>query len=266
MPASDPAAHGGAGNGSLSLFDHFTVFYEEVVKLKTAAAQGALAGYLTLGDDVAPQHGAEFAARVNARLANLLEQQARLFAQAGSHKEIAAGDTARYAMAALADEILILELDWPGCSAWNSALLEERLFQSRVAGLQVFVHIEKLLASYTRSPLDADLALVLLMTLELGFKGKYRGPSRVQELDALKRKLYQFVRGRHVESTPDHVFEQAYQNCQSGNSAGHGAAGARLAPLAPWYLAGGIALGAYLVISTAIWLIALHPFFSMLAQ
>jgi len=258
MAVTELAARG----ASQSLFDYFTQFYEEVVKIKTAQDQGVLAGFLTVGDAPAPEHPLDFAARASARLALFLEQQARVQAQTGSVAEIEAGTQARYAMAALADEILILEFSWPGQKAWGGVLLEDRLFHSRVAGRRFYALTEKLLASHSRTVLDADLALVMLMALELGFKGMYRGHSELAALDSVKQKLYQFIRGRHQNPDRDYVFQQAYQNCRSG---GLGQQGARLAPLAPWYNAALIAGVVYLLMSVAVWLFELHPFLSLFA-
>jgi len=251
-----------ARDASLSLFDYFTQFYEEVVKLKIDQGQGVLAQSLTLGDAPAPEHPADFAARVSARLAGLLEQQERIQGQTASIAEIEAGKQARYAMAALADEIMIIELDWPGRTAWGGVLLEERLFHSRMAGLHFYALTEALLASRAHTALEADLALVLLMTLELGFKGMYRGQTGLPKLMAIKQKLYQFVRGRHQDTSNGYLFQQAYQNCRSGSI---GQDGARLAPLSPWYNAAGIAVVVYLLASVAIWLFALHPILSIFA-
>ena len=43
-------------------------------------------------------------------------------------------DKACFAMVSLADELLIMDLDWPGKTHWHQVLLEQQHYQSCSAG------------------------------------------------------------------------------------------------------------------------------------
>lgn len=104
-----------------------------------------------------------------------------------------------YAMAALADEVFI-HLDWSGASSWRHHLLESALFDTHRAGEEIFRRIDHLIQHGDRSHRYAEVALVYLLLLALGFQGKYRGdPDARAIVDETRRSLYRFLTGR----TPD---------------------------------------------------------------
>jgi type IV/VI secretion system ImpK/VasF family protein len=75
----------------------------------------------------------------------------------------------KYIMTILADEVFI-NLRWDGAKYWRFSLLEKQLFQSEVAGDKFFKMLDEII--YT---LDNDeMAFLYLMSLSLGFKGRYR--------------------------------------------------------------------------------------------
>lgn len=102
---------------------------------------------------------------------------------------------AEYAMAALADEVF-LNLHWPGVQQWKKHLLETQLFHTQIAGEQFFVRLESLLQEH--DPARNDLAMLYLLCLSLGFRGKYRGMDDEGKLNLYKKKLYYLA--HHKES------------------------------------------------------------------
>ncbi len=152
---------------------------------------------------------------------------------------------ARYVMAALADEIFILEFEWKGSEYWPRYLLEKRLFGSDTSGTGFFVKLDSLLADRSGHVLIKDLAVVFLMSLRLGFCGRYRGTSKKKFLNEYKRKLLTFI-GESVGSG-ERLFRKAYEFTVSELES------LRLAPFHPtakWAL---IALALYLGVAAYVW-------------
>src|SRR5579859_742019 len=95
-----------------ALLARFAEFYEEVARLKLAIREGQLPMYLAMGGtpkDPVALSGGELAALVSQRLQTRLQEQARDVALAGTQAEIDNYRIAQYAMAALADEVFIIE-------------------------------------------------------------------------------------------------------------------------------------------------------------
>jgi len=244
---------------SLFLQSCFAEFYEVVAGIKMAIHEGRLPLMLSVGDAPPPTASADIAAMVSGQLAGVLRRQASRVARECSPGAVRAYRIAAYAMAALADEIFVLEVDWVSRDAWLEVLLEYKLFKSRTAGRQVFEVTRKLLEQTVHNELHIDLAAVLLMVLQLGFKGQYRGEHGEAALRDLRTRLFAMVRKGDARARIELAFPQAYNNLMSD------AAPARLAPLTPWYIAGAIVLAMYLLVSTAAWLRLTQPFLDALA-
>ena len=239
---------------SFLLLTRFAEFFEELGRFKQAIADGRLAAVLTVGDEAAPSEPGDLAARVSGRLAGVLHAQSKEVMRTGTAGEVKAHRMALYAMAALADELFILEIDWVGREAWLEVLLEHKLFRSRNAGVRFFAIAEALLATRNRGALHVDLAAVMLMAMQLGFKGQYRGEQGEQSLEEMRARLFRVVARNRFTQPHGPAFPQALQQLQTGGDA------QRLAPLTPWFVASGIALLIYLVISTALWIQLMEPF------
>ncbi len=238
----------------LFLLARFAEFYESVASIKLAIAEGRLGAMLAVGDEPPPTDPRELAARASSRLAARLRTQSKDIEHTGTPDEVEAHRTALYVMAALADEVFVLELDWPGRDAWLDTLLEYRIFRSRDAGVRFFDLADRLLTTRTHDTLRLDLAAVMVLALQLGFKGQYRGEHCAEKLHAVREGLFRLVEREHGTRLHGPAFPQAGQHLLNGGTA------ARLAPLTPWYMAGLIALVAYLIVSSSVWLALIEPF------
>ena len=232
----------------------FAEFYEEVVGIKLASRDGRLPLYLAQGERTEGLSGVELAAMASRRLYGKLARQARAVRADATEQELKAYLEAQYIMAALADEIFILELDWSGRTHWLNYLLEAALFRTHCAGRQVFAYADQLLRTRAPTSLHIDLASVILITLQLGFKGQYRGEHAEPKLREYRNKLLQFVTARRRSTENQPGFPQAYQHRIAETE------DRRIAPLSRWYWAGGIAVGIYLVISSLVWVLLWQPF------
>ena len=238
----------------LFLLAKFAEFFESVVDSKRAIIEGRIGAVLSVGDEPQPADPRDLAARLSARLATVLRLQEKEVSRSGKPAEIDAHRKAMYIMAAVTDEIFILELDWPGRDAWIDVLLEYNFFQSRNAGTGFFEMANELLAAQIPDPLQVDLAAVMLMALQLGFKGRYRGTLSDAELDALRNRLYRLLERAHGALAAEVAFPQTMEALQAGGTP------ERLAPLSPWYTAGVVVLIFYLAASSAMWLWLLERF------
>lgn len=262
-PVLTIAEHGDAahGNGSLFFLGGCADFYQEIASIKHAHAQGHLADYLVNDEAAPPTRPIDFANRVSARLFTILRQQQHDFQRNATAQEIKAHNIALYLMAALADEIFILELDWPGRDAWLEVLLEHKLFKTRNAGSRFFSMAGELMQIQSRDPLYIDLAAVFLLAMVLGFKGRYRGKQGEPALQDIRLQLYKLVNQKSrpggssgpVALGERYAFLQAYQHTLQGSN------DERLAPLSPWFALGGYAALGYLVLTIVVWLVLMHP-------
>ena len=261
MPKSNLQDWPQASANDFLLLGIFADFYQEIACIKLALAQGRLAAYLAIDSAAGQEQAGEYASRVSARLLEILQRQERDFRRDATVREFQLQHIALYLMVALADEIFILELDWPGRSAWLDVLLEQKIFHSNIAGSRVFHLADQLLSQQDRGSLQIDLAAVFLLMLELGFKGKYRGQQGHAALSKLRQALFQMARQKavatrglaHGDIAPPPAFTQAYAYVLQGQQE------RRLAPLSPWFSLGAQALLAYLVLGAAIWLILMRP-------
>lgn len=116
---------------------------------------------------------------------------------------------AEFIMAALADEIF-LHLDWSGKEYWEKNLLESRLYGTHSAGETFFERLDLFLQN--RDPSRADLAMLYLLALGLGFKGKYRNHQDPKKLNQYRRELFIFINHRDptLYELGTRIFPDAY--------------------------------------------------------
>jgi type VI secretion system protein ImpK len=156
-------------------------------------------------------------------------------------------------MAGLVDEIFLHIVEWDDVDIWNENLLETRLFDSYIAGEQIFRNLDKLLQE--RNPVYADLARIYLIALSLGFQGKHRNTSDTQQLDEYRQQLFKFISQREPEGLYEnlqfnedkHIFPQAYANTITEDNA------QSLPSLRPWFLAFILVLLSVLIGSNYFW-------------
>lgn len=199
-----PAVQAG-GSQYLTILEQFQAFYLEIIDLKRSVRVPPVLPAGTL--EVLPPGG--HAETVWLKAAALLDRLSQHMIHAGPvaaqvHRE------ARFVMAALADEIFVHE-DWDGARYWLTHLLETRLFHTHSAGEVFFIKISALLSR--NDPADDHLAVIYLMALALGFRGKYNGdPEGDKILLHLRNRLYEVIRSRQPRFFIDaaHLFPDAY--------------------------------------------------------
>ena len=95
-------------------------------------------------------------------------------------------ELASYALAAVADELLIVDVSWPGQSWWENHALEVELFGSRKRATEFYARAER-----AASVPSGDALLLYVAAVVMGFRGMYR--DRPDALDAWLRSNAQRV-------------------------------------------------------------------------
>ncbi|RBO81901.1 DotU family type IV/VI secretion system protein [Marinomonas aquiplantarum] len=190
----------------------------------------------------------ETATAVNLFLSQWLAEKRQYWASQLTERQALYMDKACFSMVALADELLILELEWVGQESWESKLLEEHFFHSCSAGGTLYRHIDDLLAKAEHEPLEVQLAGVYLLTLRLGFSGQHRDD--VKALKHYRHKLFQLV-AKHQPVFENILFAQAYEAQMEFQQE------QRLAPVSIWYRCAFYIAILYLISGTVAWFILL---------
>lgn len=96
-------------------------------------------------------------------------------------------ELAGYALAAVADELMIVDIAWPGQSWWENHALEVELFGTRRRATEFYARAEKAAAIASQNALQIYVAAVLM-----GFRGIFR--DRPDALDTWLRSNGQLVK------------------------------------------------------------------------
>lgn len=185
------------------------------------------------------------------RLQDFLEAQAVQVGRTATDLMISQHREAQYAMAALADDLFIHDIEWNGREVWRGVLLEQALFRTRLAGERVFDRMEALLASNDRRLVQ--LAAVYLCVLGMGFKGRCRVPGGESTLRNYSARLFEFIAGRESElgagllPVGRTLIPAAYAHTLSDGKARTLAGGPR------WPIVLGAIAGVWLVLGQALW-------------
>ncbi|MFH1350712.1 MAG: DotU family type IV/VI secretion system protein [Pseudomonadota bacterium] len=227
------------------LLSQFHEFYSEVIHFKQAIRLARR----TLTPSQPPEEGMEdrvTAHSINQRLLNLLEHQAIESGRRGGEYGSIFYKEAQYAMAVLGDETF-LHLDWEGREGWKSNLLEYKLFGTHTAGEFFFKKVDKLLTE--RDPAFAEIALLYLLAISLGFQGKYRDLEGRGQLDQYRRQLYTFIfhKSPDLLSGSKLLFPEAYAyTLEKGE-------GKRLPHVRRWVWLLLLLIIAFLILSHGLW-------------
>lgn len=117
---------------------------------------------------------------------------------------------AKYIMAVLSDEVF-LNLGWEGAKFWRYTLLEKQLFQTEIAGDKFFSMMDEVVSDFS----NEEMAFLYLMTLSLGFKGRYRDLENSDEhIGWYKDRLYSILNTKSARlyfPGRSHMLESCYE-------------------------------------------------------
>ncbi len=213
----------------------FDAFYDEVHTLRTRIEGSRRSDDPTLSPET-----------VRSRVQRFLEEKSSEFGRHSESFEYQQFRQVLYVLAALSDEIF-LSFEWPGRDDWGENLIEKALFDSHDAGVRFFDLLDELLEA--RDSAQRSVAVIYMLALAMGFKGKQYGTDRCEETIANYRlRLYNFIYGtrpgRRLEGTP--LTPQAHWYNVSG-------AAERFPSVARWFLLGTLAIVVVLLGSHGAW-------------
>jgi type VI secretion system protein ImpK len=186
----------------------------------------------------------EMAEVISARLQHWIDKKRAAAVKVLTEKEYSRIEETLYIAAALADELFILEIEWPGKKHWHSVLLEESVFHSCYAGENFFKGVVHLLNERAVDAQQRNLMAVYFLTLRLGFSGRYR--DQPKNLEAVRKKLFKRI-NNGIDDKESLVCPQAYEYLFSSMQE------YRLAPLTRWkkMMVNGFLL--YLLLGWLVW-------------
>lgn len=234
----DPAHHPGV----FQALDRFRAFHAE---LRVAVATVEDGSWLSHG--MAADPGAE-AVQAGARhLAQRLQEAVMRHVGLPGPRLPDGGEPVEmgYVLAALADEVFLQQLDWPGRTAWDALLLEERLYGTRIAGERLFDLARMLIEA--RATGQDDLVVALMQAFALGFRGRYRAGNDRGEIRQLRRQLYQLA----LHQTAPNAVE--WRDALPLAEALEGGSLARVPPLRPWVYGTAAAVVLFFVLTHLAW-------------
>ncbi len=154
---------------------------------------------------------------------------------------------ALYIMVALADEIF-LSFEWPGQKRWEDNLLEAQLFHTQIAGELFYNKLDALLEA--NDPMRNDIAIIYLLSLALGFKGKYRGEDDSGKITWYREQLYAIVNRRSIDlfhPGREHLVPSTYEHVVIASP------GKGLPDLRTWFIAFASIVTVFVFVSSVMW-------------
>ncbi|GIV52522.1 MAG: hypothetical protein KatS3mg038_3043 [Candidatus Kapaibacterium sp.] len=158
---------------------------------------------------------------------------------------------ARYAMIAVADELLITT-SWSYMQWWQEHLIEEAVQGTHVAGEDFFRRLERIL-SERRTSEYIEVAKVYLLALLLGFQGKYRGSQATATIASFISRLYEYIFDRPYVASSLAIAPSENLSLFSAGEIPY------FAPSYRRYLLLASVLGVALIFSAILWLILTSP-------
>lgn len=236
----------GAALAPPTLVERMAAIIETLQAILNAAEQGSLRALLDQPGDAPIDDDPQTIARaVHSRLHDVMEQQWQGMQQSTPATQHPVLRDALYVFAAVVDEQLLLEASWPGRVHWLGLLLERRMFGTRIAGRRVFDLAQRAVADANSGPMQRELVAVLLLALQIGFKGMHRGATGTAAIQKLRARLHQAL--GEVAPETEALFPQAYSHTlrESGDE--------RFAPLAAWRQRIAWVVCGWLLLSTLLW-------------
>lgn len=229
--------------GQSFVLNQFREFYRELVSLKRQAMQGRLEELVPLDNT---GKVVEQANPIWIRVVAKMQDLARQAGHQGSPCTAESYKEAQYVMAAMADETF-LHVDWSGREWWRGNLVETKFFQSHIAGERIFQRIGKMLEN--RESVCVELAALYLLSLSLGFQGKFRGEVDQGAIARMRRELFHVIAHRDPDflqgSTP--MFPESYAHTLEQSAL------MKLPDPRKWLWGVGACLAGYVLVAHVLW-------------
>ena len=198
----------------------FQAFYYELLRQKEKALSLFFSPTPVLSEEDAEAHPSESSAQDTEVEGNVVSIQKKLitiienitntiFAKSRINPRFVSD--IKYIMTVFADEVF-LNLQWEGAKFWCYTLLEKQLFQTEIAGDKFFSMLDEIISDFNNS----EMAFIYLMTLSLGFKGRYRDMENSDEnIGWYKERLYSILNTKSARlyfPGRSHMIESCYEH------------------------------------------------------
>ena len=195
----------------------FQAFYYELLRQKEKALSMFFAPNIAQSDNNVEIEHSEvegYVVGIQKKLISIIENVTNTILAKSRINPKFIGD-AKYIMAILTDEIF-LNLQWEGTKFWRYTLIEKQLFQTEIAGDKFFAMLDEIVTDFS----NEEMAFLCLMTLSLGFKGRYRDIENSDEhigwykdrlysiLNTRSARLYFPGRSHMIESCYDYIYNE----------------------------------------------------------
>jgi len=241
----------------LNLFHHgiisteFDAFYYELLRVKEAALRSSSASPLAAEEQIDVPKTITVSGPVlslQERVVIFFNQQREKLHRVSIGPNAIFIQEALYVFITLADEIMI-NLPWHGADYWRKNCLETKIFQTQVGGEKIFTQIDSLLK--TNDPLQRELARVYLLSLSLGFQGRFREQDNHQIL-SYKQQLFSFIYHRSprlIQGGYDNLLDDSLMSVFTETPT------KGLPDIRPWSLVALSVIIIYLFVSYGVWTI-----------
>lgn len=194
------------------LLSQFHQFYTLFIELRKMAETGTWVYSIDDSEGNLAEAGKDIPVTTSLifqKLISLFEEQEITAGKTGGDFGSTLYKNALFIMSALADEVF-LTMDWVGKEAWGKFLLETKFFGSNAGGDIFFIKLDTLLQE--RDPVYSEIAVMYLLALSLGFRGKFRGVNDKGIIEGYRQQLFSFVFGKKpdLKSEAQYLFPDAY--------------------------------------------------------
>ncbi len=221
----------------------FKEFYSHVYLVKNMITSGVIDWHKVSSEDVGPDISEREKTRLLAAyLKAVLSDQMEYVSANTSALEFASYKEAAYLMSALTDEIFLLQLNWFGSVHWNEFSIESGIFSSSYAGDEYYRRLEVLKNKEVLTALEKKIAILFIITLQLGFRGELRGAET--EVVKLRNALLPMT---GYGSNLRLLFPPAYAFVRNPVIA------RKLEPFSNWNKLLFLSLAFYLIVTTGLW-------------
>ncbi|WP_032112458.1 DotU family type IV/VI secretion system protein [Candidatus Paracaedibacter symbiosus] len=232
---------------STFLMQNFQEFYREVLIQKEKAFRTLDALNLSIEGDDRKAEIEGITDRIQTKFRQLFERFSLNAQNQVGEFAISHFQEALYVMVSLVDEVF-LSFTWPGQKRWENNLIEAQVFHTQVAGEQLYKKLDSLIEA--NDAVRNDLAMIYLMALSLGFRGRYRGENDAGKIVWYRQQLYAMVNRHGVtlyHPGRERLIPALYEyNVTAASSKG-------LPDLRTWFMAFGVILFVFLFVASMVW-------------
>ncbi|MEM7358196.1 MAG: DotU family type IV/VI secretion system protein [Pseudomonadota bacterium] len=227
----------------LDTLELFKEFYARVYQVKKMIMAGAIEWEQISPEEIAGElSDREKTELLAAHLKAVLNEQMEYVSANTNALEFAAYREAAYLMSALADEVFLLQIQWFGAQYWNECSIEQGVFSTSYAGNDYYRRLDALRRKDVLTNLEKKQAMIFILSLQLGFRGKLRGEE--EQVSEIRSQLLSMT---GYSGKLNYLFPSAYAFVRNPDLP------QKLEPFAGWNKFLLLTVALYLLASSLVW-------------